>query len=176
MFSNLNVEKSKIENKAVFQIGWINKILQFIVNSYFVFIFPILTMTYTIQNYSTVKNDLFDEFMSNIIALAFAVFFFFYFRNPNKLIKIKGDNLQQNIEISKEVFENMKWEIIAENKEYIIASPPSIYERQITLIFDKSNILLSSMRFGREKFVISFHYDNAEKFQKEFSALKNLSN
>jgi hypothetical protein len=70
----------------------------------------------------------------------------------------------------------MKWETIVENHEYIIACRPSIHERQLTLIFDKNDILLSSIRYGREKFIMSFHYDNADLFQKEFLALKNLSN
>jgi hypothetical protein len=76
MFSNLNVEKSKVENKAVFQIGLTNKIFQFIFNSYLIFCVPILTATYTIQNYSKLQNDLFAEFMTNLVALAFAIFFF----------------------------------------------------------------------------------------------------
>jgi len=176
MFSNLNVEKSKVENKAIFQISLTIKVLQFIFNSYLIFSIPILTATYTIQSYSKFQNDLFAEFMTNLVALAFALFFFSYFKNPNKLIKIKGENLHLNIERSKEVIKKMKWEIIVENCEYMIACRPSLHERQLTLIFEKNDILLSSIRFGREKFVMSFHYDNAVLFQKQFLALKNLSN
>ncbi|MFC5285394.1 hypothetical protein [Pedobacter alpinus] len=130
MFSNLDVDRSKVENKAVFQISLTYRIFQILVNSYFIFIVPALTLSYTIQH-SMLKKDLFGEVMSNLVALAFAVFFFFYFKNPYRLIKINGGNVYKNREISKQVLEKMEWEIIVERNDHIIASPPSIYERQI---------------------------------------------
>lgn len=176
MLSNLDVDRSKTENKAVFQISLTYRIFQFLVNSFFVFVIPILTFSYTIQHPSVMNNDLFGELMSNLVALAFAVFFFVYYRNPYRLIGINGGNLDENREISKRVFEKMEWEIIVDKYDHIIASPPSIYERQITLIFDKNYVLLSSVRFGRENFVVSFHQDNADKFQREFKEYKNSQN
>lgn len=174
MFSNLDVEKSKIENKAVFQISLTNRIFQFVANSYFIFIIPTFTLSYTFQHYSTIKNELFGEFMSNLIALAFAVFFFSYFKNPYRLIKISGESLYKNKDVCKQVFEKMEWKIIVEKIDHVIASPPSIYERQITIIFDQNDILLSAVRFGRWKFIASFHQDNVDNFKEEFIKLKNL--
>ena len=58
MFSKLDVIKSKEENNAIFQISLANRICQYFFNLYIIFIFPIATITFTIQNSSIVKNVL----------------------------------------------------------------------------------------------------------------------
>lgn len=171
MISNIDPQLSKAENRLVFEISLFDRMFGFAFNALMVLAFPAMTLSYAFQHLDTVKDDLFAEFMGHLVAFGFAYFMYEWVKKPTRLVQITGKNPIENRLITKKVIKEMDWLVAAENHDYLIAGPNSYYQKQLTVIFDRKDILLSSLRFGRSEAIMNYHSESAETFKQKFEAL-----
>lgn len=170
MISKIDTQLSKAENRLVFEMSLFDRIFGFAFNALIVLAFPAITLSYTFQHFDTIKDDLFSDFMGHLVAFGFAYFMYDWVKRPTRLLQIKGKNPSENRLIAKKVIEEMDWLVPVENHDYLIAGPKSHYQKQLTVIFDRKDILLSSLRFGRSEAIMNYHSESAETFKQKFEA------
>ncbi len=173
MITDIDIQLSKAENKLVFRMNLFERIFAFVVDTAMIFTFPIITLSYTLQHLDTFKEDYFGELMGNLVAFGFAYFLYEWLKKPTRLHKISGQSIEQNKLIAKEVLKEMSWLIQVEKADHLIAGPQSTFQKQLTVIFDRKDILLSSLRFGRSDAMMNYHSDGAETFKEKFEAYIN---
>jgi hypothetical protein len=173
MITDIDIQLSKAENKLVLRMNLFERIFAFLVNTAMIFTLPVLTLSYTLQHLDTFKEECFGELMGNLVAFGFAYCLFEWLRKPTRLLKISGQSIEQNKLIAKEVLKEMGWLIEVEKADRLIARPQSTYQKQLTVILDRKDILLSSLRFGRSDAMMNYHSDGAETFKERFEAHVN---
>lgn len=170
MITDIDIQLSKSENKLVFRMNLFERIFAFVVNAAIIFTLPVITLSYTLQHLDAIKKDYFSELMGNLVAFGFAFFLYDWLKKPTRLLKISGQSIKKNKFIAKEVLKEMGWLIAVEKVDYLIAGPQSSYQKQLTVIFDRKYILLSSLKFGRSDAMMNYHSDSAERFKEKFES------
>ena len=102
-----------------------------------------------------------------IILSLIVCFFISYFSiNAKKIFCVKTNNsLQKNIELIENTIQKLEWEIIDNDEDCIFAKPSS--NKQVIILFDKNEIYINSVRFGRNKIIAFLYNSNVEKLENE---------
>lgn len=167
MISKIDTRLSKAENRLVFEMNLFARIFGFAFNALIILGFPAITLSYTFQHFDTIKEDLFAEFMGHLVAFGFAYFMYDLVKRPTRLLRVTGKNANENRLSAKKALEEMNWLVSVEKTEYLIAEP-SNYQKQLTIMFDRQDILLSSLSFCRSEAVMTFHSETADIFIEKF--------
>lgn len=169
MISKIDTQLSKAENRLVFEIGPFDRIFRLAMNALTILGFPAITLSYTFQHLDTIKDDLFAEFMGHLVAFGFAYFMYDLVKKPTRLVRITGKNSNENATLARKAIKEMNWSISVEKTEYLIAESPN-YQKQLTIIFDRQDILLSSLTLGRGEAGMTFHSRSADTFTEKFKS------
>ena len=173
MITEIDLQRSKATNKLIIKLSLFDRAFNLGFDTLMISVFPLLTLSYTLQHLDTLKEDLFAEIMGNLVAFGFAFFLYDWLKKPTRLLKINGRDLADNRGLVHKILEEMNWSIEVEEADHIIAESKGCNPKQLTVIFDKNSILISSLRFGRWKSIMMFHRDNADLFTEKFQYYNN---
>ena len=120
-----------------------------------------------IDRWDTLSNDLFGQIVSNLLIFGGSIVFILIVSNSNRLTRIKTKkDKSTNIVSVVRILQNLGWEIQLSNSDMVVAIPGN-WDKQVTIIFHNSDILVNSVRFGRYDFLEFNNQENLDKVLKE---------
>lgn len=173
MITRIDIQQSIFKRKLVFKMNAFDRAFGFYIKFFLATIFPFFTVAYTVQHPDLLNNYFGDQAIAvavivNVAVFAFSYLIIKYFRNPTRLLKVSGQSLEDNKALAVKVLKEMSCSIEIEQDGVIIATPHSISNRQLTIIFNRNDIFISSLSFGRNQGMMVYHPKAAELFVKTF--------
>lgn len=166
MLEKIDVEKSIRLNKIYFENGRVFDtffVLVFFV--LFVLTLPIASITYQIKHMDTIFEDTLGSIFSVLIPLMFSAFIFNTVYKRKNLIRLS--NIDKFLIMA--AIKELDWTLVVNNQEYIIIKAGT-WQRQISIIFDGTDILIHSLRFGRS----DIYFRETSKLEQLMSKIKEL--
>lgn len=166
MLEKIDVEKSIRLNKIYFENGRVFDtffVLVFFV--LFVLTLPIASITYQIKHMDTISEDTLGSIFSVLIPLMFSAFIFNIVYKRKNLIRLS--NIDKFLIMA--AIKELDWTLVINNQEYIIIKAGT-WQRQISIIFDGTDILIHSLRFGRS----DIYFRETSKLEQLMSKIKEL--
>ena len=143
----------------------------------FAFLFYSVAMLKNSLEESTNTSYFYFTLFYSISVLTFLIYVTYKFTRLLKFKKIIGQSNYNNRKIAKKVLEKLGWSIVYDTKNYIVINPNEssfALGQQITLIFNKDEILFNSFGYFRNflKSPISFGKNSAnfKKFNEFFES------
>ncbi len=167
MITNINIEKSISKNRVYFKRSILDMFMRYLAITFLASILPILSIIYMIDRWDTLSNDLFGQIVSNLLIFGGSIVFILIVSNSNRLTRIKTKkDKSTNIVSVVRILQNLGWEIQLSNSDMVVAIPGN-WDKQVTIIFHNSDILVNSVRFGRYDFLEFNNQENLDKVLKE---------
>lgn len=154
MITNIDIEKCKATDTLRFKVGFYYKLIYYV----FIFILPVIYLTEVFSKPTLFITNFTDQLI-DILFFAFIIFLFVQLTSPRKMMRIKRQHKKQNEENVIKAIKNLGWEISNVKQDSIVAKPQKKFwnsDKQVTVIFDNEDILISSIRLGRYGDVPSF--------------------
>ena len=150
MLEKIDTEKTIALNKIYFINGRVfDMFILILMYGMFVITLPIIAISYEINHFDTISTDTLASIFSTLIPIAISGVMFLYLSTRK--------NLQRFSNIDKEVIisavEELNWRFVSSNQKYMIIEAGT-WQRQISIIFDNSDILIHSLRFGQYNFYL----------------------
>ncbi|MGE5411418.1 MAG: hypothetical protein ACM3MI_10705 [Clostridiales bacterium] len=166
MLEKINVEKTIRLNKIYFENGRVfDTFFVLVCFALFVLTLPIASISYEIEHIDTISEDMLGSFFSVLIPLAFSAFIFNLIYTRKNLARFS--NIDKFLIIA--AVKELNWTIVINNQEYIIIEAGT-WQRQISIIFDGTDILIHSLRFGRS----DIYFRETSKLDQLMSKIKEL--
>jgi hypothetical protein len=163
MYLEIDHKKSIEVDKIIFKESIYEKIILLLFYYIMFFVFPInfiyLLYLVLIENRFNGPDILFLMVLCFISSISF--FLFIKWLSILNVKRINGENLLRNRDRLKRIIEKTKWTIIRDNTNYIIASKPYdafSWGKQLTIIYDESDILINVISFGLFDIILPTHY------------------
>lgn len=168
MLENIDTQKSIAQNKIHFNNrGFFDIIMMIITYLAFVVTPPIFAVRYAFLQYNDVSNDKLISILILLVLLTISLFFFYKLYSRKILFRIT--NVDKNLIF--EAIAALEWDIIASNQTYLIVKP-NTWQKQISILFDKKDILVHSLRFGK----YDFYFRETSKLNLLLSKIKEIQN
>ena len=150
MLVKIDSEKTISKNKICFSsVGITDFVNMIVMYGIGVFMLPVIAIVYEFNHFDTITEDIFCSIFSILIPLVISSFIFFKLYTRNDLKRFS--NIDNDL-IIKAVNE-LKWEFESSNKDYMVIKAGT-WQRQISVIYDKGDILIHSLRFGKFDFYL----------------------
>lgn len=146
MHEEINVTKSISTGKIYFnEYGPFLKVgsILTLVLIYLVTAFTIIS--FYITHFETFSDHIFATIVIGLLILWFYAYGIYELKNRDKLIRLV--NVDKEVLFS--ILSDLNWEIKSKNDKYLIIKTNS-FQSQISIIFDKKDILIHSLAFSRK--------------------------
>jgi hypothetical protein len=181
---SIDISKSKKAEKLVTRQWLINKLLDYLLPLMITGMFIFMS---TMEFKSDLENSepITLSLTLSLVTINIGIFVIYSLSNLYKLKRIKGLSRGQNLSIIKEIAEKNGWNISTNNQQISILniswenSGGLDWGKQMTIIYDKTDILVNCISFGLHSSPSPFHwFANKRKINKlktEFeSGIKNV--
>ncbi|SFO02023.1 hypothetical protein SAMN04487989_1126 [Bizionia echini] len=169
---SIDISKSKKTEKLVIRQWLINKLLDYLI--------PLtITGIFIFMSTMELKSDLENSepialtLTLSLITISIGIFVIYSLKNLYKLERIKGLSREQNSVIIKEIAEKNGWNISTNNQQISTLNIPwensggLDWGKQLTIIYDKTDILVNCVSFGLHSTPSPFHwFTNKRKINK----------
>ena len=163
MINQINISKSKQTKKLVFKQWIIERIFYYLVEGMFIIALPFLASLEFYSDFS--KNEPIGISLGLLLlSLIFSSLLLYSVLNLYGLARIRGLSRGQNSALIKKIAEKNNWKIYSSNQEMTIIllhwSESSGFDwgKQITIIYERTDILANCMSFGINSDASPFHW------------------
>jgi len=174
MIEDIDIKKSIGINKLYFNRS---KSARLIRMYYILFVclgLPIGALFYAINNPDLWREDLIGYILLNVFIVSIPPMFIIALSLPVEMTRIKTkNNANFNFKIICSCIDELGWDLHYSSQEYIISLPNS-YRKQITVLFDNNDILVSSVKFSKRDLYESLDQENLDRLTQKIN--NKLSN
>lgn len=173
----IDIEKSKEKGKLVICESPFIKVSEYLLYSMFAFFFPfmaILNFIHSVNNNNPITNSL----LFLIFSFVLSSFFVYSIINITSLKRVKGLSRSKNSGIVKKIAENNNWYISSSDQQittihFSWRETLTDWGKQITIIYDKDDILVNCISFGMHSSPSPLHwFANRRKVNQLTTAFK----
>jgi len=149
--------KSILKGRLITKSWFIERILNGIFYFMLIVSFPLTSGLFLLAQYKN-NGSLFYVTLLLLITLIYSVILLSSVLNVNKLKRIKGSSKDQNIEFTREIFEQLDLEILKKDDQLTLGRHKSNSLRQIVVLYDNQDILLNSTTYVLYDYKSPFHW------------------
>ena len=168
----IDIPKSKKAEKLITKSWFLEKFMEYMLFIFLAAMFPIITISKF--NSDLIKNEPIGlSLFLMILSLIFCGTLLYAIFNVYKLKRIRGLSRGQNSSLIKKIAEKHEWNISANNQQISIInfswqnSGGTDWGKQMTIIYDKTDILVNCISFGLHSSPSPFHwFANKRKINK----------
>ncbi len=163
MFLELNYKESLDRNKIVFQEPAFGKFIEVFFAILSIIILPLFAFTYfhgLFEN-GELSQKIISVIVIAILTISVSAILYSQIRNIFKFESFSGDSVENNRKLFELISKENGWVILRNNRKYMIILLPVTgfsWKKQISVIFNKNNILVNIMTFGLHDIKSPFHY------------------
>ncbi len=169
MINQIDIPKSKQTEKLVFKQWLLERIAEYFVYGMLVIAFPFIS--FMEFNSDLTKNEPIGmSLILLILSLTFSFLLIYSIMNLYTLKRIKGLSRGQNTSLIKKIAKNNNWNIYSSNQQITILnltwkeSSGFDWGKQLTIIYDGTDVLLNCISFGLNSSPSPFHwFENKRK-------------
>jgi hypothetical protein len=145
MITKIEIEKSKETGQIIFERSWSDKATRWFIFLLFTLLPPVLAIIYLPE----LKDDLYGQFVLVGATFCWSALLIFNATSKKSLKMMRVPNhLFKKEHIIQAILE-LNWWIAADEQSYLVIIPKVWDRKQITIIYDVNDFLISSVRFGR---------------------------
>ncbi len=175
MIEDIDIKKSIDINKLYFNRSRSDRLTRM----YYIILvclgLPIGSFFYALNHPDLVREDIVGYILLNVFIVGIPPMLVIALSLPVDLTRIvTKNNANFNFKIICSCIDELGWDLHYSSQEYIIALPDNSYQKQVTVLFDNNDILVSSVRFSRYDLYESIDQENLDKLTEKIN--NKLSN
>jgi uncharacterized membrane protein len=180
----VDIQKSKQAEKLIYKRWILDQIADYFIYAITLVIFPLIWIS-EFNSDLTKNQPIAMSFTLLILSLTFSFLLLYSILSLNTLKRIKGLSIEQNTKLIKKIAKQNNWNIYSSSQQMTTlnftwkTSFGLDWGKQLTIIYDETDILINCLSLGRHKTPSPFHwFANKRKINKlktEFeNGLKNV--
>lgn len=161
MRTEIKWRKSIQKNRLIYEKNLLESILDWLISALFTLSIPLcIYMVTPIPIGDTQASVSWGRVaISYLIGTGIALLFLYRYTTALHVTRICGLSPEENRRIINGILKELQWPKMYDNKNFLVSFPPTFcfsWGHQVTLLYDKNDILISSITFGRHGIISPF--------------------
>jgi hypothetical protein len=148
MLQEIDKENTIIKNRLILKAGFLTRYFDFMSFLMLILAFPFLSIFSILNSHNGLKENTLGHLIGVLIAFGFSIITILGRLDSRKVIRLKGKSLSDNKDQINRLIKDEKWSSLDSADDVQIIVPGDI-KMQITIIYDREDILINVVTFGR---------------------------
>lgn len=162
-YDKIDIKLTLKHKKIIARKHWFNWIMDTLIYNTLFLVYPFSVVFYIYTKIQNSEDVPYLAIANLIISIIIAFGFFYALKRTTRFERIKGLQINENRTMVEKLVARHKWKERRKSKTLLIVSPHWDYlsfnwGRQFNFLFDKNDIYINVVSFGRFDLVSPFHY------------------